>query len=668
MSKRFWLGLLATGFSQLTLALGTSFTYQGTLEEAGIPASGIYDFQFSLYDTAGTLLAPTIEQNDVAVDRGFFNAELDFGSTISTGDYLLSIAIRPGSSIGAYTTLNPRTPIRPTPQAQVAGVAAWALTVAPHSIGTGQILADQVQRRVSSTCPIDKSIRAIGEDGSVACADLIPGPAGPAGPPGSADAWSRVGNSGTSEINFLGTTDNQPLELRVNNTRVAKFNPAGSAADYGDAPSIVMGAPTNIASGIGSVVGGGGSTRNGTGVFDMSYGNVATGAFSVVAGGIRNLASGGNSTVSGGQNNEARGVASSTIGGNLNTGTGDFSSVLGGNSNTASGDNSVTVGGTGTRASGPISAVVGGNGNQASGSGSIVAGGYENTARGPFAAVLGGYQSSASSWYSASLGGRGNYSVGLNSLSMGGIENCAGGDYSSAAGSRAITRHGNEEGVDLACPGSSLTGIYSSGDADGDEGTFVWADRSSTSEPFISTGQNQFLVRAHGGFALNTNTPRPSSLLTIANSSGTVQMAVSETGQLFTTTGTISTLSDARLKKDIKPITGAMNLIGQLHPVWYRYTHGGEEPFQPAGKQMGFIAQEVQNVAPNWVSEDKSGTLSLNMRGFEALTVSALQELQAQLEISREILVKQNALIHKLVAQNKKLAKKLDALHRSREQ
>jgi len=43
----------------------------------------------------------------------------------------------------------------------------------------------------------------------------------------------------------------------------------------------------------------------------------------------------------------------------------------------------------------------------------------------------------------------------------------------------------------------------SSGDADGDEGSFVWADQSSDID-FVSTGPDQFMVRAAGGVGINT--------------------------------------------------------------------------------------------------------------------------------------------------------------------
>lgn len=43
------------------------------------------------------------------------------------------------------------------------------------------------------------------------------GQTGPQGLPGSADAWGRLGNAGTTDANFIGTTDNRPLAVRVNN-------------------------------------------------------------------------------------------------------------------------------------------------------------------------------------------------------------------------------------------------------------------------------------------------------------------------------------------------------------------------------------------------------------------------------------------------------------------
>ena len=70
--------------------IGTSFTYQGELNQQGIPASGAFDFQFDLYDVAddGAALTTPIQLEDVSVQDGVFTVELDFGASPFTGQSL----------------------------------------------------------------------------------------------------------------------------------------------------------------------------------------------------------------------------------------------------------------------------------------------------------------------------------------------------------------------------------------------------------------------------------------------------------------------------------------------------------------------------------------------------------------------------------------------------
>ncbi len=100
--------------------VGTGFTYQGRLEDGGSPANDFYDFQVSLYDdpTAGAQVGLTLVGEDVPVIDGLFSVSLDFGtSAFGGGARWLEIAVRPGSSTGAYTTLAPRQEISPAPYA-----------------------------------------------------------------------------------------------------------------------------------------------------------------------------------------------------------------------------------------------------------------------------------------------------------------------------------------------------------------------------------------------------------------------------------------------------------------------------------------------------------------------------------------------------------------------
>jgi len=109
----------APGQVALLTTLGTTFTYQGRLMDGGSPANGQYDFEFKLYDAAsgGTLLGTVIKE-DVTVTDGLFTVQLDFGAGVFTGDARwLEIGVRPGSSIGAFTTLTPRQELTATPYA-----------------------------------------------------------------------------------------------------------------------------------------------------------------------------------------------------------------------------------------------------------------------------------------------------------------------------------------------------------------------------------------------------------------------------------------------------------------------------------------------------------------------------------------------------------------------
>lgn len=392
--------------------------------------------------------------------------------------------------------------------------------------------------------------------------------------------WDTTGNV-VAAGEFLGSTNNVAVDIKSNNLRIGRFQAAGTPSDFGDAPNIVLGSSVNTVAGRGATVAGGGATRL-NGVDTSLARNAASNDFASVAGGVSNVSSG---------------LAASVGGGTANFAVGDFSSVSGGSGN------------------------------------------------------------------------------------------CAGGDNSWAGGSDATVRYPNDLGAVSSCGTNS-------GDANGDEGTFVWAD--AVGGEFASTGPNQFLVSAAGGMAINTNTPAASTSLTVAGNTslqgntdttgnvtfgsvtrqmlnlfstsygigiqaarmyfraagtggfswfeggvhsnttddpgagGTLRMRLTAAGQLQTTTGTISTLSDARLKSDVGNYSGALDQIAALRPVHYRYTDAAKAPFQPEGTHLGFIAQEVQHVFPEWVSQDESGYLMLSMRGFEAVAVRGMQELQAE--------------------------------------
>lgn len=102
--------------------VGTAFTYQGRLTDNGNPASGTYDFEFKLYDgadpTTAMQIGAAVALEDVAVTNGLFTVSLDFGTSAFVGQARwLQVGVRPGTDAGAYTALDPLTPLNATPHA-----------------------------------------------------------------------------------------------------------------------------------------------------------------------------------------------------------------------------------------------------------------------------------------------------------------------------------------------------------------------------------------------------------------------------------------------------------------------------------------------------------------------------------------------------------------------
>jgi hypothetical protein len=121
---------------------------------------------------------------------------------------------------------------------------------------------------------------------------------------GGTPGWSLTGNSGTTAgVNFLGTTDNQPLEFWVSGSRALRLEPNASS------PNVVGGFNGNSVGGgaWGQTISGGGAS----GFLNQASGNAAT-----VGGGASNVVQSSTATIAGGYGNTiGSGSSGSSIGG-----------------------------------------------------------------------------------------------------------------------------------------------------------------------------------------------------------------------------------------------------------------------------------------------------------------------------------------------------------------
>jgi hypothetical protein len=493
--------LLATALSFFTFtanlhAQGTAFTYQGQLNDGTNLASGLYDLKFSLYNasTNGTLIGSPLTNSPTPVTNGFFTVTLDFGTVFDGASYWLQMGVCTNGATN-FTTLIPRQELTPNPYAIFAegGNAAGLTGTLPKASLSG-VYGDAINLTNTSN-----SFAGSGAGLTNVSATTLGGLSGAA-------FWKTNGNAGANPTNgaFLGTTDNNPLEIHVDGTRGLRVEP-DSRGD--GVPTLIGGYVSNAVFQPGSggdFIGGGGYATipnliysNSSGVFigagsanqvgpnvndaviTGGFGNTIQSPDSIVGGGVGNMVavSAQYSVVGGGQSNVA-----SNFGSFIGGGGADGTTVQG---NNASGAVSAIGGGIGNTNSGYAATIAGGQLNVSSAIASTVGGGSLNMATSSYATVAGGSGNSAT--YQAAVGGgAGNNAGGFNSTVGGGFDNAAGGQYSAVPGGNANSAGGYA---------SFAAGQYAQTTQNN---TFIWADGSQ--DPFTgANAANAFDVLASGG-------------------------------------------------------------------------------------------------------------------------------------------------------------------------
>ena len=503
------LALLSLAVATHLAAQGTAFTYQGRLADGGSKANGNYDLTFTLFDasTDGDVIAGPLTNTAVAVSNGLFITTIDFGAGVFTGQpYWLEISVATNAS-GNFETLDPRQQVTPVPYSIYSSDSAHAaLADVASGISSGVVSAPQL-----NTVGTPGTGQVLGYNGSqLVWQDPVIG--------GNSGGWALNGNAGTTPgINYVGTSDNEPLFLDVGGSPALQLEPDATGAG---APNFIGGSPANfVASGVsGATIAGGGAVN----YFGTAYSNTVTASFGAIGGGARNIAGGQESFVGGGYQNNAAGYICSVLGGAYNIADGDEAVVGGGAYNNST--NFAFIGGGYANVASGFGSVIGGGGydgssaqvNTANGPVSFIGGGLENSAGGYAAALPGGMGNNASGLCAAVGGGLLNISSGSDTYgytfdgfprSVKGSSTVCGGDGNTASAAGATVPGGaaNVASADL----SFAAGFHANADT---AGSFVWADISSPAQ-FSSSTANQFLIRASGGVGIGTTVTPPGGLI-----------------------------------------------------------------------------------------------------------------------------------------------------------
>ena len=325
-----------------------------------------------------------------------------------------------------------------------------------------------------------------------------------------------------------------------------------------------------------------------------------------------------------GGDTKAKGWNAFAMGG-LTSANGDFSSSFGFKT-TSSGTGSVAVGVETTASAGYSVAM--GHQTKAINS-SAVALGFNTTAAGISSTAM-GHSTKALGGMSAALGFL-TIANGWYSIAAGGSTQ-ANADYSIAAGTSNISKSWS----------GTVVGSYN--------------DTSYTPNPTnphylnrlfeIGNGtgsnarSNAMTVLQTGFVGIGTTTP-----LEVLHVIGNICYA-----------GSINACSDMRYKKNIQPVTNALNNLLLIHGIYYNWD---KEKFSDKGfgdeRQIGFSAQEVEKLFPEIVKTDINGYKSIDYTRLTPILVEAVKEQQSLIE-------NQNKKIEQLQqqSQNNELAKKIE--------
>jgi len=437
------------------------------------------------------------------------------------------------------------------------------------------------------------------------------------------------------------------------------------------------------------------NTNNGAYGFVAGDSNLILGPYATIPGGSRNSAEGDYSVIGGGRQNLAFDDWTTIAGGIENGSYAWYSFVGGGRSNSASDTASVVGGGRANAAGDPYAAVVGGFANSASGElafigggeynittgdRATIGGGYSNSGSGANSTIGGGWNNAATSDYATVIGGQDNVASGGWSIAGGGLchatqsfscalgananaqhegtfvwaDNGDLGEFSSTNSDQFLIDASNGVGINTNAPEGALHigGIgnassivlenagdlkwrTSGGDVKAvltvhsDDNVYLDATATTASDLIFRAGlaTTRMRITSVGDVGIGTNTP---------NYKLDVRGTIGNNATLYH--------SDRRWKKNVRPLQSSLDKILHLKGVSYEWK---KEDFAdmnfPAGRHIGVIAQDVEQVIPEVVQTADDGYKSVEYAKLVAVLIEEVKELKADNDELRMMIQQERA-------------------------
>lgn len=179
----------------------------------------------------------------------------------------------------------------------------------------------------------------------------------------------------------------------------------------------------------------------------------------------------------------------------------------------------------------------------------------------------------------------------------------------------------------------------------------VWNYSSEDCQRFYFDNGDSSIWRGYGGW------------FHMFRDGGNVDRVIFEgAGNIYATGNITAYWSDARLKENITPLSGSLGVVNALRGVEFAWNEKGRTLHGKAEgeREIGFIAQEVQEVVPDAVADNVLGTdeegkpyLTVKPEKLIPHLVEAVKELTAQLAEVRAELAKRVVELERIVKEPK---------------
>ena len=176
----------------------------------------------------------------------------------------------------------------------------------------------------------------------------------------------------------------------------------------------------------------------------------------------------------------------------------------------------------------------------------------------------------------------------------------------------------------------------------------------------VNAGNKYDLIKAYAGNTILATDSAGNALGAVGIGTTSPAYILDVAGQARFTGG--YTTSDRRWKTDIRPLASGLSTVMALRPVTYNWRRSEFPDMHfTEGRQIGFIAQDVEKVLPEIVSTDNKGFKSVSYENVVPVLTAAVQEQQVMNEHET---AKLDTSIKTLAAANSRQATEIDTLKR----